>query len=362
MTTSSSTAVRCPQCSNRGKTVQPLTVRSLLKDDAVGQAADLEYRFCDSKGCDVVYFGQQQTIVKSDLKVPVGVKEASGERPLCYCFGHSVATIKNEPRTKARSDALADIRQKIKDPGCRCETENPSGACCLGSVADGIETAKAELGSVEPSRAETISKFGTLVSAPVASSCCWLPLVLLVFGMSGAGIAAMLESYRPVFIVLTFGFLAAAFYFKYRPRTSASNGDHCCAASGSSCPTTSKSGLNMLPFNKIMLWAVAVLAVAFLLFPSYVGVLLAGRTDAENVGDDPLIRQTVLSVEGMHCEGCTVLVEKSIEDIAGVLAVKADHQGKQAVIATEACCLFPEEEVLGAVKQAGYAAKIIDTE
>lgn len=42
-----------------------------------------------------------------------------------------------------------------------------------------------------------------------ASSCCWLPLVLLAAGVTGAGIAAALEAYRPLFVVVTFGFLAA---------------------------------------------------------------------------------------------------------------------------------------------------------
>lgn len=108
----------------------------------------------------------------------------------------------------------------MKHPGCQCETQNPSGTCCLGTVAKGIETAKAEvsLNKSSGSKAETFTKIGTIVSAVVASSCCWLPLVLLLFGVSGAGIAGAMESYRPLFIVLTFGFLAAAFYFTYRPR------------------------------------------------------------------------------------------------------------------------------------------------
>lgn len=367
MTTTASTAVQCPACGNKGRTVQPLTVRSLLADEAVGRAADAEYRFCESKDCDTVYFADGQTFTKSDLKVPVGVKETTGERPLCYCFGHSVASIKDELRTKGRSNALADIRLKMKDPGCRCETENPCGACCLGTVTKGIETAKAELDFTKSSgnKAETFTKIGTVVSAVVASSCCWLPLVLLLFGVSGAGIAGAMESYRPVFIALTFGFLAAAFYFTYRPRRAASTGD-CCATAHDRCSPTGPARprrFNMLAFNKIMLWGVTVLAVAFLFFPSYMGLLLAGRSDAGVTGQgDPLVRQTVIAVEGMHCEGCTVLVEESVEDVPGVLDVKVDYEGKQAVVSTKACCPFPKDEVLGAMRQAGYSVRTIETE
>ena len=80
------------------------------------------------------------------------------------------------------------------------------------------------------SSVEKIAKVGTLVSAIMASSCCWLPLVLLAVGVSGAGIAATLEAYRPLFMVVTFGFLGAAFYFTYRPpKAGVGDGDACSA-------------------------------------------------------------------------------------------------------------------------------------
>lgn len=212
-----------------------MTLHALVQDEFQGRIADdADYYFCDAKGCDVVYFTTDgRTITKPQLKVEVGVKETAGERPLCYCFGHSAATIAEELGTKGCSDALEDIHRKMKDPGCACEVKNPSGSCCLGTVAKGIETAKVELRSSTSSgnKAETISKVGTVVSAIMASSCCWLPLVLLAFGVSGAGIAGALDAYRPLFLTLTMVFLAASFYFTYRPRKSASTSENCCAAS-----------------------------------------------------------------------------------------------------------------------------------
>jgi hypothetical protein len=143
-------------------------------DEFVGQVSDAEYRFCDATDCTIVYYGSGQTFTTSQLKVAVGVKETAGERPLCYCFGHSIATIKEELRAKGHSDALVDIRQKMNDPGCTCEVTNPSGACCLGAIGSGIGTARAELNGTTPgrSRAETISKVGTVLSAIMASACC----------------------------------------------------------------------------------------------------------------------------------------------------------------------------------------------
>ena len=172
MTTDTSTErrVQCPTCGQKAKRVGTATLRALLKDEFAGDvataqnhaccvandlgdsgcqpaSADVGWRFCDSPDCDVVYFSEQSdtTFTKSQLKLPVGVKETTGERPLCYCFGHSVASIKDELRVKGRSDALKDIRQQMNDPGCRCETENPSGSGCLGSVGTGIKIAQEEM-------------------------------------------------------------------------------------------------------------------------------------------------------------------------------------------------------------------------
>lgn len=366
--TTTETSVFCPSCGGKGTSVKPLTLRALLQPEFVDLVGDETYRFCDRKDCDVVYYGDGQTFTKAHLKVPVGVKETNGERPLCYCFSHSVATIKDELRTQGRSDALADIRQKMKDPGCRCETENPSGACCLGNVAKGIETAQAEFRMNGPSgsKAETVTKVGTILSAIMASACCWLPLLLLAVGVSGVGVAATLETYRPLFIIVTFGFLAAAFYFTYRPRRAAS-ADACCTATQSCCPpsgTAKPRRFNMLAFNKVMLWVVTVLAVAFLLFPHYVGFFLAGQTpsSAENQEASALARQTVIAIEGMHCEGCAVVAEQSLEEVPGELDATVDYEKKQAIVVTEACCPFPKEEVLTAVKKAGYRGKIVEVE
>ncbi len=366
-------ASMCPKCGNKGTGVKPLTLRALLNDDFVDDVADLDYKFCHIADCDVVYYGNGQTFTKSQLKVPVGVKETTGERPLCYCFGHSVASIKDELQTKGHSDALEDIRQKMEKPGCRCETENPSGLCCLGSVTKGITTAQEELEMSDAvalptnkashslsSRGETITKVGAVVSAIVASSCCWLPLVLLAVGVSGAGIASTLEAYRPLFIVGTFGFLGTAFYYTYRPKKSTAGGEHDCCATGEvedCCSPAAKGRQNMMTFNKVMLWVVTALVVAFLLFPSYVGAFLGG--------DDRMItasmNRSVLTIEGMTCEGCSAIVAKAIRGVPGVVAVEVSYEDGQVAVGTEACCAFPRDPVLKAIKDAGYTGSILQT-
>jgi copper chaperone CopZ len=344
---------------------------------------DTGWRFCDSQECDVVYFSEtsDRTFLKSQLRVRVGVKEKAGDRPLCYCFGHSVASIKQEFRTKGHSDALQDIRAKMKDPGCRCETENPSGACCLGSVTKGIKIAQEELTMndaeirpaatlVRPSsnRGERIAKIGTVFSAIMASACCWLPLALLAVGISGAGIAATLETYRPLFIVVTFGFLTAAFYFTYRPKkATTAAGRGCCPptlstgkdAQGDCCAPAQKGRFSIMAMNKVMLWAVTILAVAFLLFPNYVGFLLASRDAAsKSEVESSLIANTTITIDGMTCEACAVALQNRLKGVPGVLNAKVDYTGKQAIISTESCCPFPKAQILKTIEESGFVGRI----
>lgn len=136
-------------------------------------------------------------------------------------------------------------------------------------------------------RGEAVAKAGAVLSAVVASSCCWLPLVLLAFGVSGAGIAGTLDAYRPAFIALTVAFLTAAFYFTYRPRKAGSAAADCCAPAKDCCSSTPtiKSRFSMMTLNKVVLWGVTVVAIAFLFFPQYMRVFLRG-------GNVELVRTT----------------------------------------------------------------------
>ena len=383
MTTTTVTTTECPNCGTTGKTVKPVTLRALLKEQyaseiAVEETGDCEagcqpskgntgWRFCASSDCDVVYFGEQNgiTFTKDQLTVEVGVKETTGERPLCYCFSHSVASIKQELQARGSSEALEDIRAKMKNTGCSCEVTNPSGSCCLGAVAKGIETAKSELPATLPhrsssSRAETVTIVGTVLSAIMASACCWLPLVLLAVGVSGAGIAATLEAYRPIFMVVTFGFLGAAFYLTYRPKKSAS-GQGCCATERAEekdcCSTNNARRFNMMSMNKIMLWGVTVAAFAFLLFPSYVGTLF-GTGGQATVTED--MHRSVFKIEGMTCDGCATTVSQAISQVHGVLAVDVSYEQKQAVVGTNAP--VQSSAIEDALRKAGYKGELVDPE
>ena len=116
----------------------------------------------------------------------------------------------------------------------------------------------------------------------------------------------------------------------------------------------------MIAVNKVMLWAVTVLAVAFLLFPQYVGFLL-GSAGGDSAAISTDMIRTTIRIEGMTCEGCTATVAKAIGSVPGVLAVQVDYESGKAVIGTEPGRPVPIESILARLKQAGYTARIIDS-
>ncbi len=83
------------------------------------------YYFCDDPDCEVVYFGEDDSIInKSSLRTEVGIKEKNTESLICYCFGVS--------KTKAVSQKIKKfVIKSTKDKICSCSTSNPSGRCCL---------------------------------------------------------------------------------------------------------------------------------------------------------------------------------------------------------------------------------------
>ncbi len=101
---------------------------------------------------------------------------------------------------------------------------------------------------------------------------------------------ALLEDFRPIFIVVTFAFLGLALYLSYRTRPAAAGGDG--AAGAAAAAASGRS--TIMTFNRVMLWAVTVVAVVFLFFPQAVTNLFAS---GDEITAD--MQQTVIEIEGM---------------------------------------------------------------
>lgn len=117
---------RCPVNGHEYPEVSARTIACHVAPAANWKQTAKRYFFCDDPACDVVYFGDDgSTLVKSQLRTRVGLKEGAGDALLCYCFGISKQDFESDP-------AVRDfVIAQTKAGRCSCETSNPSGRCCL---------------------------------------------------------------------------------------------------------------------------------------------------------------------------------------------------------------------------------------
>jgi len=125
---------RCPACGDAGREVDRITVKALLRPDALARLTAPAHRFCPRASCPVVYFGDGETFGRGDVAVPVFQKEAPGDRTLCYCFAIGEGDMLREIAETGRTTAAQRIRDHVQAGRCACEVRNPQGSCCLGNV------------------------------------------------------------------------------------------------------------------------------------------------------------------------------------------------------------------------------------
>ncbi|MBW8458620.1 MAG: hypothetical protein K0M58_09280 [Thiobacillus sp.] len=125
----------CPVNGIEYTEVSARTIAHHIKHSWQWHGAAQRHFFCDDPACEVVYFGDDDSVIlKSQLRTTVGVKEVSGDSLLCYCFGVT------------KADALSDsgikdfVITQTKLGLCSCDTSNPSGRCCLKGFPRKIES------------------------------------------------------------------------------------------------------------------------------------------------------------------------------------------------------------------------------
>jgi len=125
----------CPVCGMRGKPVQGQTVKALLSV-SLREVQGVEYLFCKTRTCHVVYFSLdgEQTFTVEQVRERVYQKEPDSDDVfVCYCFRHTVGHVR-AASSESRMDIVDDINTGINAGQCACDLRNPQGSCCLGNV------------------------------------------------------------------------------------------------------------------------------------------------------------------------------------------------------------------------------------
>ena len=125
----------CPVSGTHCAEVSMQTISHHFKNPWAWDGKAQDYYFCDDPACEVVYFGEDLSVVTTQqLRTAIGVKSRTPEATLCYCFG---VAFQDQADPAAREYVIA--RTKAGD--CACELRNPSGRCCLKDFAKICERA-----------------------------------------------------------------------------------------------------------------------------------------------------------------------------------------------------------------------------
>lgn len=300
----------------------------------------------------------------------------SDPRTICYCFGHTDRSIREEIERTGRSTVSARIAAKVKAGECSCETLNPKGSCCLGDVNKAVKEVLTTLGRKPPSAAPTstegqapshgcctvpvespaspetppraeragiLAAGASVFSAAIASACCWLPLALVSFGASAAGLLAAFEEVRPFFLALAPVLLGIGFYFAYFRREA-------CAAD-LACPLP-RSRFRRL--NRAMLWVASVVILAVGFFPNHVVLLFRQRRPPAGSAEFGPNQTVTFRIEGMTCEGCAIHVEDELAAVSGVYRATVSYTDGSAIVTFDAARRPDVASLVAAIEKAGY--------
>ncbi len=188
---------------------------------------------------------------------------------------------------------------------------------------------------------------GSVGSALLASACCWVPLALLAFGASAAGISAAFEKTRPVFLGLAAVLLGTGFYLNYfRNRTSAE------------CSTCVAPRPKLRRFNRAMLWGSTLLVIVVALFPSYIRSLIGADKPAVVAQAASGAPTTTLRIGQMSCDGCAALVHSASMKVPGVRGASVSYPQGRARITLDPDSQPSNESLIVAVEKVGFQASI----
>ena len=140
---------RCPQCGQSGKKVDPITVKAILRPEALATLSAVGHRFCATASCPIVYFADSEVFSTGDVSVPVFQKEDVGQRTVCYCFRITETDLRREVEATGESTASQRVTAHVKAGRCACEIKNPQGSCCLGNISAAVKPLLAKFKRVE---------------------------------------------------------------------------------------------------------------------------------------------------------------------------------------------------------------------
>lgn len=188
-----------------------------------------------------------------------------------------------------------------------------------------------------------------ILSAFAASLCCITPVLTLISGASGLASAfSWMEPFRPYLIATTIAVLAFAWYQKLKP-AAASKIDCTCDEDGK--PIEKGNFLK----SKKFLALVTAFALLALTFPYYSQLFYPQIDKQAPVVSSENIQKIKFTISGMTCSGCEEHVKHAVNQLPGIVEVKADYESRTASIQYDHT-RSDKTAIIKAIATTGYTA------
>lgn len=181
------------------------------------------------------------------------------------------------------------------------------------------------------------AKLGIL-SALTASVCCLGPVVLVLLGLGGLGVGAVLGRYHWWFIIAAIAILAVA-WRRYSKETLRCRAASCEMAQGNA----TRTGLTLA----------SVVVAAFVGLNLY--TYASPHRRRQDIMTHSSLASVVILVKGMTCFTCKLTVESSLERLPGVKDVDARVADETAVVQYDRAQVSVNQ-LIAAINKTGYRA------
>lgn len=174
-----------------------------------------------------------------------------------------------------------------------------------------------------------------LKAGVIASLCCIIPLVLIIFGLASASAALKFVQYKPYFIILSIIFLAGSIWYFFRKKV--------CTTCAPSENTVSKKwfigttvGVHFLTF----------LILLYVLMPNispFLYNLSSDRNTASFINNSSELGKLHLKISGMTCSSCATGIKYELERLTGVTEAEVSFYRNRAAITYDFNKISPKE-------------------
>lgn len=146
----------------------------------------------------------------------------------------------------------------------------------------------------------------------IASLCCIIPLILIIFGLTSVTFALKFVQYKPHFIILSIIFLVGSFWYFSKKRKC--------------CHPENKISKKWFIGTALGVHILTFLVLLYILFPNVSHFLYnlasLGENKILNSPNTLSLNHLTLEISGMTCSSCARGIEYYLEDLPGVIEAK----------------------------------------